>query len=201
MKKLFTGIIICLTALCAGAQTTRPHRMHQRPNFAMHQLNLSAEQKEKLKALNADFRKKMQELNKKEDITVRDMRNQKAALFAAHRQDFENLLTPEQKGKLKEAGKKSAEKRQAMQDWHIDRLKKTINLTDDQAIQLKKVNEDFHTTWMAIRNNQSLSPEDKRMQAKTLSDAHHEAMQQIFTQEQKDKLQEMHTHRMHESAK
>jgi hypothetical protein len=198
MKKLFLGALFCATILFAGAQQPGEHHRFNRSHHHMDisaKLNFSNEQKEQLKSINATFKQKMQDLNQHDDITVREMRNQRAALVNDHKKAVEDLLTPAQKDQLKQWKEKGKERMAAMSQKRIDRLKKTIDLTDAQAAQLKTESENFHQKMLALHEDKSLSPQDKRSKSAALREEHKQAMNQVFTKEQKEKLEQFHKNR------
>ena len=101
--------LITLFAVAAlpTSATAQEKRMMKHPGKMKHQhgmmardLNLSEDQKKQAKTYREDFRKKMQELNKNENITVKEMRDRKEALQKEQRNKMQSLLTAEQKNKI-----------------------------------------------------------------------------------------------------
>ena len=56
------------------------HKAKHHRGYHMKDLNLSEEQKQKMKAIGQTFRQQMADLNKNESITVKEMRDRRAAI-------------------------------------------------------------------------------------------------------------------------
>lgn len=67
-------------------------------------------------------------------------------------------------------------------------LKTDLKLSDKQVDDLKKVRQDFRDKTKAIRENQSLSKDERRKQMQALQSQRKEATDKIFTAEQKELL-------------
>jgi Spy/CpxP family protein refolding chaperone len=168
----------------------RHHHKHQHGMMAK-QLNFSEDQKKQAKAFNEDFRKKMQELNKNENITVKEMRDRKAALHKEQKAKMDGLLTPGQKNKLvllKAQQKVKADERYAK---HLDKMKTTLALTDAQVSQLKTQREGTRSKMKALRGNESLSREQKQEKMMALKTEAKEQRKKLFTPDQLKKMEEM----------
>src|SRR4026208_1967857 len=99
MKKILVLALALTTIISVQAQEKRApfQRKEFRDKMLTEKLKFSEEQKEKAKTLNEDYRKKLTELRKKEDITVKDWRNQMMELNKKRREDMRGLLTNDQK--------------------------------------------------------------------------------------------------------
>ena len=69
----------------------------------MSDLNLSDEQKAKLKTLNEEHKKQMEELKKQDNITVKESRERMEGLRKDHQAKFQSILTPEQKATIEKS--------------------------------------------------------------------------------------------------
>ncbi len=65
-----------------------------------------------------------------------------------------------------------------------------LNLTPDQAKQMKDVNKDFKDKARAIKDNQSLGKKEKKQQLIALTKERSEKMNSFLTPEQQDKIRE-----------
>src|SRR5882757_9205949 len=63
-------------------------------------LNLSEEQKTKLKSMNQDLRKQAEELRKNDNLTVKEAREKWQALHQEHLSQLQSILTPEQRTQM-----------------------------------------------------------------------------------------------------
>src|SRR6187551_1172634 len=113
MKKIIVFMLAMVTIVAVQAQKERvTEQRGYRDKMMTEKIKLSEEQKQKAKALNEDYRKKIDELRKKDDILVKDWRNQMMELNKKHKEEMSALLSKEQKEqieKMKVERKKIAE--------------------------------------------------------------------------------------------
>jgi Spy/CpxP family protein refolding chaperone len=207
MKKITAGLLMMMF-LGFGASAQEKQKAHHHRYKAKHHrehltkdLNLSEDQKQQLKTINDNYRKQSAELNKNEDITVREMRDRKASLAKEHRTSIDGILTAEQKAKIQEQRKKSMEKRQERQAKRMEKMKKDLALTNDQSSRLKSMNESYKTKFESLRKDESLDRTAKKEQFKTLHKQHKAEIKNVLTQEQIQKLEEMRKDRNERRAK
>lgn len=192
-----------LLAFCAiTASTYAQPRESQKKHFNHHlrsriekQLQFSEEQKKQSKMYQEDFKNKIKELNKNENITVKEFRDKRALLLKEHKAKMDGLLTVEQKTKIRElkaAYKAKAEERYAK---HLSKMKSKLNLTEAQVMQMKTQKEMVQSKLKAIRENETLSREQKKERLMALKSETREQHKKIFTAEQLRKLEEMKKNR------
>jgi len=89
-----------------------------------------------------------------------------------------------------QVGDKSArhERRKAMHD----KMVKELGLSDQQQSQLKALHEDGRKQMQAIRNDSSLTKEQKKQKFQELRAQQHEKMNAILTPEQQAKMKDFH---------
>ena len=155
------------------------------------QLNFSEAQKSQAKTINADYRKKMQDLNKQDNITVKEMRSRKAAIAKDKRAKMDGLLTAEQKSKMQQMKADEKAKREGQYAKHIDKMKTNLNLSDKQVATLKEQRIANQAKAEKIKSNESLSREQKKEQMMALSTESKEQHNKIFTADQLKKMQDM----------
>ena len=197
MKRLFTAIaVMMLMSLSLSAQkekTGRHHKAKHHNKEAFKDANLTDAQKQQLKAINEDHRNKMQELQKNENISVKEMRSRRDAINKEHKAAIDNLLTAEQKNKLKEGKGKSKGKREHKKG-DIGKMKTKLNLSDDQSAKIKALNEDYKNKMKNLKNESGDKAKNKE-QFIALRKQHTEELKAILTQEQFAKMQAMHKQR------
>ena len=103
--------------------------------------------------------KKMRELNKKENITVKEMRDRKAAILKERKTKMDGLLTAELKNKIANLKAEQKLKKEEHYAKRMDKMKTHLNLTDDQVSKLKAQRSNIHIKAENIKNNESLSRE------------------------------------------
>lgn len=170
------------------------HHNHQKGMMAK-QLNFSETQKAQAKTINEDSRKKMQELNKNESITVKEMRDRRAAIQKERKTKMNGLLTAEQKTKMTQLKAERKVKKEAGYAKRLDKMKTNLNLTDEQVTKLKAQQAANHAKAQQIKNNESLSREQKKEQMMALKTQAKDQHNKIFTAEQLKKKEEMKKNR------
>ena len=175
------------------------HGMHQfHRHGMMGQLNLTDAQKQQAEALNEDYNAKVKNLEKDDNITLKDYRTQKAALENERKSKFQALLTPDQKNKIAQDKKERSEKMEMMAQKRMDKMKADLSLTDDQVAKIQDQRKSSIEQMKAIRENSSLSEEQKKEQFMDLRKSRKESLNSILTADQIKKREEMRNNRMNE---
>lgn len=177
MKRIFTLSIAALlfagTAIAQNTKTSKDkagkewkkdskkgkHGKHKGTGFAK-DLNLTDAQKEQMKAVRQEQRTKMQ-----------------------------NILTAEQKAKIAERKEKRQAEAKTRGANRFAETQKELGITNEQAAKLKAQNEAFRNKAKAIRENESLTKEQKKEQTKALHAERKESMKAILTAEQIQKME------------
>jgi Spy/CpxP family protein refolding chaperone len=218
MKKILLGLITVVSiSLSAGAQVQRDqadagnHSMGDHGKFGRHgdhmngmmfkDLNLTDAQKQQMKSINEDFKNKMQELNKHDNMSVKDFRSQKEALEQSRKSRFEAILTADQKAKLATL-KNNHEGREgnwkggnAMRGNDGKKMQSELGLTSDQVAKMKADRENFKAKAEAIKNNTSLSEDQKKEQFMQLRKEREESLKSYLNADQIKKMEEMKSKR------
>ena len=199
-------VAIVATSACAQEPSNtfgeRPKTHHHRGDMAMQQLSLTDDQKTEMKTINEDFKQQMTDLKKSEDnITVTAWKSKMATIRKDHHEKMQKVLTDEQKASLK---KMMQERRTDMKKHgahRLERMKKDLNLTDDQVTALKKNHEDMMQQFKAIRDNKALSEDQKKVELKKFKEQQHESLKSILSEEQLQKLEQQKKQHHHGQQK
>ena len=196
MKKVFIGMALAaFVATTASAQdqslsTDRP-KMHSRHGGTMAQLNLTDDQKNEMKVINDDFKQQMSDLKKSEDkITVTEWKSKMATIRKDHHEKMEKVLTDEQKASLKTMHKEHSKRFRQDKQNRIERMKKELNLTDEQTAAVEKNIGESVKKMKAVHDDKSLTEDQKKAQYKTLHDQEQQGLKSILTPDQWNKYQE-----------
>ena len=190
----FAALTISATAQQRREMKSAKHPMHQgqhNKGMMMKEMNFTPAQKSTLKANHQEYKTKMQDLSKNENISVKDQRDRKKALRQEQKSKMEALLTPEQKNKLTGIKATKQAQKAEMRGQKMAQLKTKLGLSNDQASRLKSQNEATHSQLQAIKENQSLTRADKKQQMKAIKDAAKIQRKEILTQEQMKKMEEL----------
>lgn len=191
MKKILsTALAIILFVGASQAQSPGRGRDRQHGNHEEmgKELNLSADQKEKLKTIHEAERNEIQEL--KADGKTEADKTARKQIHEKYKMQLESVLTEEQKAKFKNSGKESKgdEVNKNNRNGKGREAAQELNLTGDQKTKVAALNAEFKTKMEAVRNNSSLSKEEKRTQTKTIAEEHRTNLKAILTPEQAAKM-------------
>lgn len=201
MKRIFVSavaLLLATAAVQAQSDTTRaPHREHHmnRQGDAYKQLNLSAGQQAKLKAMRDDFKQKRDALAAQK-LAEEERRTQMQTLHQQQRTQIESILTPAQKEQLT---KQRAEHKTGMRagkkgDGMAARkggMMKELNLTTGQQAKLKEMRTGFKTKAESLRNDQSLSDAQRKEKLQQLHQQQQEQLKTVLTKEQQEKMKSL----------
>jgi len=205
MKKLIlTALVGAFAVISVQAQEIperkhegyMPHakeRAHHKKQLA--NLNLSEEQKGQLKSLNEEHHKKMEELKKQDNITVKESRDRMEKLRKEHHEKFQALLTPEQKAQIEKNKEVQKARMDEMNKKRGEKLKTVLGLSDEQSAKMETNRKQMGEKMRAIREDKSLSDEQKKEKTKELMKQQKENMKSILTEEQLKKLKESRDHK------
>lgn len=194
MKKFFIAAAALLLVTGAvqaqtkkeGARGTHHRNIHAGKQFA--KVNLSDDQKKKAKELNESYQKQFAELRKNTSMTVGDYRTKTAALKKEQHEKMQAIFTPEQKAQLAEQRKNAQQRMKEGQARHFDKMKTQLGLTDEQSKKLKDNQAVLQGKIKSIRENKSLSEDQKREQVRAIAKEQREQLKSVLTPEQLQKM-------------
>ena len=211
MLSVFVAAIVVTTSQAQDIKDREPgkHQMmgkhHRGEEFK--NLNLTEDQKARLKALQEENRKQMAELKSIDNITVKESRSKMEAQRKEHRAKVQNILTNEQKAQLEKTRQErtamSQERSKARPDsYRVEKMKTDLGLSDEQYGKLKSNREAMAGKMKALRDDKSLNDENKKEQVKELRNKQKEDMKSILTEEQLKKFEEQkHQRSSHKKVK
>src|SRR5215213_566025 len=211
MKKLITGALVLALAMgAAQAQTSTPEKenTHKREHKMnkLDGLNLTEDQKAKLKSLHEEQKKEMQ-ANKSAT------KEQRMELHKKYQAQMESILTPEQKQQLdnlkeerKASGKKAGFKRgdDFSKKGNFKRgadFQKELGLTQDQEDRMAKIRTDFRSQFEALRSDKSLTEEQRKSKFRDLMKAQQDQTKSVLSKEQVEKMQSLRKERSAKNTK
>ena len=195
MKKLIVGTL-ALASFILSAHAQEPGKMnhknhHHDKAMMLKELNLSEAQKEQIKADRQNIKNQLIELNKNEDITVREYKTRKAAILKTQKEQMEKVLTAAQKNQLAQNKAKRKATHELAAAKRIDKMKSRLDLSDEQVTKIKATREATMAKATAIKENNQLTPEEKKQQLMSLRQEQKNDITQVLTPEQITKMEEM----------
>jgi periplasmic protein CpxP/Spy len=195
MKKLIVTVFALFTAsLMLSAQEKAKHKRAHKQH-AIAQLNLTAEQKEKAKTYRKEFKEKMGVVEKNDQVTVKEYRAKKEALKREQKAKINGLLTAEQQNQLAVMKQKKMDEKNAKWQKKMNKLSTKLNLTPDQANNLKQQHEAAKQKMMALKQNDNYTHQQKKEMMKELKKKNKESFMAGLTETQKKQLEELKKNR------
>jgi hypothetical protein len=177
------------------------HKQHHQMGMMMKGINFSEAQKAQLKANRESSKQQMLELNKNDNITVKEFRARKEAIYKSQKEQMDQLLTPEQKNQLAQNKIEQQKKHEMNAAKRMEKMKTNLNLSDDQMNQLKANRHASQAKIKSIKENNQLSQTEKKAQLMALKEAHKKNIQQVLTPEQMSKMEEIRNNHQDKSRR
>ena len=174
-------------------KTERPPMMERKRHhhgMEFQKLNLSEDQKARFKEQNVSFHKKMEDLKKNDNITVKEWRNKAEALRKEHKANNQSILTSDQKAQVEKMKTEGIARHEAMAKSRSEKMKTELGLSDEQSAKMQANRVKIGEKMKTIRENASLSDEQKRENMKQLHKEQKEFMKSILTEDQLKKMKE-----------
>jgi Spy/CpxP family protein refolding chaperone len=192
MKKILLSMLILIMAVSISfaqypSATKHRRHYHRHANLAK-DLNFSEEQKAQLKSISRDFYQKLAVLHKDESITVKEMKDRRAAISHDYHQAFQNILTQEQKDELADLRKKNEEKRKMVAERKLDMMKEKLNLSEEQTARIRAVNEKYRDQYKKYLTMDGNDRSSKNEELSGLRKQQKEDIQAILTPDQQKQL-------------
>ncbi len=194
MKKIFITIGCCfiiltsITAQDKKGTERKQHIQHQKHEIKK-QLNLSEEQKSKMKSIQEKYREQMKELKDNDNITRGDFKKQMSTLHKKRKAEVEAIFTVEQKNKIKEMKENKEKKMKEKSAKHFEKMSNRLQLDEKQKATLLEQQRKNQEQIKSIRDDHSLSEVQKREKIKSIREKQKADTKSILTEEQKKKLE------------
>ena len=175
-------------------------------------LNLTEDQQEKIKSIFEDQAEQLQAVGSDKSLSQQDKREKVKAIHTATDEKIEPFLTPDQMQKWGEWKQKNrdrtAERRERASNrdnnqgqWRTHRrgnqetnwqtrfeqFSKAVNLTDEQQEKIKPIFQNETQQLLSLRDDKSMSAEDKQEKLKQIREATRDQIQPLLTPDQLEK--------------
>jgi Spy/CpxP family protein refolding chaperone len=165
-------------------------------------LNLTDDQKARLTPIVQNEAEQARAIRQDTSLTPEQRRAKMKELRQSTRTQIEPILTAEQKEKMDTFARRGKAMRGSKgmgtdTGRHMDRLSQKLNLTDEQKSKLQPLFEEHRKQMQSLRQDTSLTPEQKRAKLKELRQANHQQMMSVLTPEQQQKLEQMRASQPH----
>jgi Spy/CpxP family protein refolding chaperone len=187
MKKILMGALSLLLITAAQAQDTTRKDQHRKQQIET--LNLTTDQKAKLKALREAQQKEWTALKKDKAALTEADKKQRREMQQKYQAEMKAILTPEQQAQL--AQSHAQHQKGAQAKGPRTGMKEALNLTEAQQTKIKVLNQDFKTKRESLRKDASLTEAQKKEQMKAIAQQHRTEVKSMLTAEQQQKLETM----------
>ncbi len=150
-------------------------------------MHLSPDQMKQGKVINEDFRKQAAALQKNDKISLGEYKTKLAALHKDHKTKLQSLLTDQQKDQIAQRKKNAEINAQVKSVAHLERMKLTLGLSEDQVAKIKANQSELHSKLKALHENETMLPEQKREALKSLMEQRKDVVKSVLTPEQQTK--------------
>ena len=188
----FGVVIVASLGLPAlHAQERREFSPYRAAERLAERLNLTAEQKSRVQSYLEDQRSQMQVLRNDTTLT-RDQRAQRMREITQQTRDkIQSILTVEQKQKGEDLRKQAQQRVQERAGEQFDRMARLLDLTPEQKTQIQSYRDGERTRLQALRDNTSLTPEQRRQQAQEIRQQTQNSIRTLLNPTQQQKLQDL----------
>ena len=197
MKKILIGAIattLCFSTLFAQKKEKNNHPAHnQQAGKRLKELNLSATQKEQVKAARQNTEKQLAELKKNDQQTVKDFKASKDVILQSQKDQVSGILTDEQKNQL--AQNKPNDRQGDNAGKNIGKMKEKLGLSEQQVTQIKANRDADQAKIKAVKENSQLSNSEKKEQLKVIKKDQENNLAQILSPEQISKMEQSRKNR------
>jgi Spy/CpxP family protein refolding chaperone len=199
-KQILIALVAVAGALCwqstaqAATQASgrwggaRAAQWRERMQEGAKELNLTDEQKAKLKELYAPQWEKLREIWKDESLTREQKLEKFKALRAGNEPKLKDILTPEQLQKWQQ--------RQTQARERVEKAKQEWNITDEQKAKLKATFQPQLEKFRELRQNQSLTPQEKMEKLKAMRKELAPQIKEVLTPDQYEKWEKARAQRL-----
>lgn len=157
-------------------------------------LNLTAEQKAQFKSIHQSTREQLLALRNDQTLSPEQRQAKARSIKEGVHQQILGILTPQQqeivKNKLRERRERGFGRGFARGDGSGDGERSALNLTADQRSQLKSIHQSTRDQVNTIRNDATLTQEQKAEKIRSIHQSTRQQVSGILTPEQREKMKE-----------
>lgn len=165
------------------------------------QLGLSEQQQEEVALIFKEIRKEKQSIKANESLTPADKKKASKELKDKSDAKLKSALTKEQYAKYISMKQERLEARKLEKTQKQEAFYEELKLTEKQIVEMESLNEKIKAQKKAIRDNTSMTEDQKKTVLKELRVSKEKTTQSILTEEQYKQLQEMKKQKRGEKGK
>lgn len=186
---LIASIVIAAPQMRGGDHRQGPGQRPMMFERMCDELNLTAEQKEKVQAIFQDQMKQMEAI-RQSNATEEEKRAKAEELRTQTQTQILAVLTPEQQKKAKELWAKMDKDRDGRPDG-MEMILEKLNLTPEQKQQIETIQADCRKQVQAVMSDSTLDQATKAEKVAEIRKGTHEQVMAVLTPEQKQQLEQL----------
>jgi protein CpxP len=160
-------------------------------------INLTAEQKAQFKTIHQSIREQLMALRSDQTLSPEQRKAKARSIREGAHQQILGMLTPQQQELVKNNRRERGERGMGRGFAHDGGDRAALGLTADQRSQLKSIHQSTREQVNGIRNDSTLTSEQKAEKIRSLHQGVRQQVSGILTPEQREKLKEGHRNRHH----
>lgn len=154
-------------------------------------LNLTEQQKSTVHSYLEDQRSQMEVVRNDTSLTREQRGERMREISQQTRAKVQSILTVEQQQKVEELRSEARQSRQQRGQEQLDRMARLLELTPDQKTQMQSYLEGQRTQLQALRNDSSLTQEQRREQARAIHEQTQSNVQSFLDPTQQQKFDDL----------
>jgi periplasmic protein CpxP/Spy len=200
MKKIILSVAVVILGVLSAKTQEIPERKTEDTKPILKEkiidkkqrdnLNLTDEQRTKLKSMNEDLRKQMEDLRKQDNLTVKEYREKMETLRKTRESQFQSILTPEQQTQMQKDRDARNARTKEFGKRREQKMKEELNLTDQQVAKMSESRKATMKQIETIKADKSLTDNQRRDKIKEAMKSQKESTRRLLTDEQLKKLKE-----------
>lgn len=177
----------------SAATPAQQNESAQRPD----RINLTAEQKAQFKTIHQSIREQLMALRNDQTLSPEQRQAKARSIREGAHQQILGILTPQQQELMKNNRRERRERGFGREDGRGGADRAALGLTADQKSQLKSIHQSTREQVNGIRNDSTLTSEQKAEKIRSLHQGVRQQVSGILTPEQREKMKEGRRNRHH----
>ena len=203
MKKILTGALTLMLFMGAAQAQTKDStkRGHHRQEMVS-KLNITADQQARLKTIHESQKQEFKAL-KEQGLKGEELQARRKEMHKKYAEQMQAVYTPAQKEEMKKMrAERKAQAKDGKKNFRKDGrgmkhgrkhgkkgdFSKSMDLSEAQKLDMQKIRQESKSAFEALKNDQSISEDEKKAKMKALRKAQHEKMKSVLTAEQIEKM-------------
>jgi len=184
---LSAALMVSVTIMAQDQNSKKQNKVKQ----LTEELDLTNQQQEEVALIYKEIKKEKESIRTNESLDKTEKRKALKELNEKADAKLKAALTEKQYMKYTEMKVEKKDSRKGVRSEKKNEMYESLGLSSDQVIQVESLNEKIRVKKNEIRNNTSISDEEKKTALKELKNTRNEGMKAILTAEQYKQIEAM----------